>query len=91
MFLLFCTSAIVSMTWREGYGWVLRINFFLLLGIWLDGFLYGLGFDWVQGLLDQRVGSEGWRQSPVMGGIRYLLRPGLDFLKPGMPRPGSGL
>jgi len=66
-------------------------SFFCLLRIWLDGFLYGLGFDLVQGLLDQRVGSEGWRQSPAMGGIRCLLGPGLDFLKPGMPRPGSGL
>jgi len=40
-------------------------------------FFEGLGFGLAHGLSDQRVGSEGWRQSPAMGGIRHLLGPEL--------------
>jgi len=43
----------------------------------VDGILEDLGFDLAHGLSDQCVGSEGWRQSPAMEGIRHLLRPEL--------------
>jgi len=74
MFLLFCTSAIVSMTREEGYVWVLGFSFVCVEDCvgWID-FFEGLSFDLAHGLSDQYVGSEGWRQSPVMGGIWHLL------------------
>jgi len=46
---------------------------------WID-FFEDLGSGWAHGLSDQHVGSEGWRQSPAMGGIRHLLGPGLRVI-----------
>jgi len=76
IFLLFCTSAIVSMTREEGYIFGCCDMVVGEDAGWID-FLEGLGFGLAHGLLDQRIGLEGWRQSPAMGGFWHLLRPEL--------------